>query len=223
MIPAHNEGKTIGDVVVRCHRTLPEANILVINDGSTDDTQMKAAGNCFMISHPIAFGKGSAIRSAWLWLTWTQKLSPEDVIIMLDADGQHKPEDIPSLIKELDHYDMVVGKRNLDKYPFHKKFGNRALSMLASMFSGQKIEDGECGFRVLKYKMMYDLLKTVNAQQYEIEMEINIVAGQMGYDIKYVPIDVPFYRSGVKIGGGIKNGWAGFKTWLKIKVGWLAW
>lgn len=226
IIPAKDEAKTIKDVIKRCRKSVPTARILVVNDGSTDHTVSYAThAGATMISHPINFGKGSSIRSGWLWLTWTQGLHYNDLIIHLDADGQHMPEDIPKMLEclDLNNVDMVIGKRNLSKYPLYKKFGNKCLSIAASLFSGKKIEDGESGFRVFKYGMMYDLLKVVNAQQYEIEMEINIVLGQMGYDVKFVDIQSPRYRKGVGVSGGIKNMWAGLKTWLKIKLGWLKW
>lgn len=222
IIAAKNEEKTIEDIVRRTKKFVNE--VIVVNDGSTDLTVIKAAsGGAEVISHPVNFGKGAAIRSGWLYTLWTKSLNLDDIIIMLDSDGQHNPEDIPKFVEEIKDYDMIVGKRNISKYPLYKKIGNKGLSILASMLAGQKIEDGECGFRCMRYSLLLDLLKVINAQRYELEMEINVVAGQMKHKIGFIGIESPFYRKGVSFMSGIKNGWSGVKTWLKIKTGWLKW
>jgi glycosyltransferase involved in cell wall biosynthesis len=224
LMAAKNEAENIGNVIDGVKKYVNQ--ILVINDGSKDDTANIALKHgAQVISHPINFGKGTAIRNGWLWILWTQKLHPDDLIVMIDSDGQHSPDDIPKAIKYLDenNLDMVVGKRDLKVYPLFKKFGNYMLSKMASVLSGIKIEDGECGFRILRYEMMNDLLKYINAQGFEIEMEMNIVAARKGYKIGFIGISSPTYHKGKgqTIKGGLKNGYAGLKTWLKIKTGWL--
>ncbi len=222
LITAKNEAKTIEDVVRRTKKYVNQ--VLVVNDGSTDLTLPNAAaGGAVVISHPFNLGKGAAIRSGWLWLAWTQNLRPDDLIVSLDADGQHNPDDIPLLLNQIGKYDMVIGSRDLSPYPFYKRMGNKFLSGLASMLSKQGIKDGECGFRCMRYEILTDLLKVINAQYYEIEMEINVVAGQMGYKIGSVPVKSTMYRKGVTFRSGIKNAYAGVKTWAKIKTGWLQW
>jgi len=226
IIPAHNEEKTIRNVVFEVGKYVNE--IIVINDGSIDMTvneviKSKSQAMVSVLSNPTNFGKGSSILHCAWWVTNVAKPRSNDLIVFIDADGQHVPSDIPKLIKTLDDedLDMVIGARNLGQYPFHKKIGNWGLSVIASILAGQKIVDGECGFRIIRWERCIELLCTINPTQYEIEMEINVTAGLRGWKFKQVEIQSPNYRPRQNIKSGVRNVWAGLKTWLKINLKWL--
>jgi len=227
IIPALNEEKTIGKIIREIHNVcknrFPCYEIIVLNDGSTDMTKSEAIkAGATALEHPVNFGKGKSITDSWFWIMNRQRLNLSDIIIHFDADGQHNPSFIPKFVEELNKYNMVIGKRDLRNYPFYKKFGNKSLSWLASIFSGQDIKDSECGFRCFRVDTMIDLYKYINAIGYEIEIEINIVAGLLGCRIAFIEIP-SVYRKGIGLLSGIKNGYYAVKIWLKMRLGWLKW
>ena len=225
IIPAKNEEKTISSVIADTGNYVDE--ILVINDGSTDSTQTEVFTSkkamVSLVNNPTSFGKGASIMHSVWWLSNTRNPKFDDLVVFIDSDGQHVPNDIPKLIEVLDSedLDMVIGARDLGKYPLHKKIGNWGLSLLASILAGHKIADGECGFRILRWERCLELLATINPTQYEIEMEINVTAGLRGWKFAFVDIQSPNYRPRQNIRSGIRNSWAGLKTWLKLTLKWL--
>lgn len=225
VMPAKNEEKTIGGVIADTGNYVDE--ILVINDGSTDSTQTEVFTSkkamVSLVSNPTSFGKGASITHGMWYLSNTASLKHGDLVVLIDSDGQHVPSDIPKLIKVLDDedLDMVIGARDLGKYPLHKKFGNWGLSLLASILAGHKIADGECGFRVLRWERCLELLQTISPREYELEIEINIVAGLRGWKFTFVDIESSNYRPRQNIKSGFKNLFSGVKTWAKIKFRWI--
>src|ERR1035437_6380606 len=106
VIPARNEAESLRVILPRLAGLMGEAEIIVVNDGSIDGTLAVCAEfNVRVISHPYAKGNGAAIKAG-------ARAALGDVIIFMDADGQHKPEDIPALLEKFNEgYDMVVGAR----------------------------------------------------------------------------------------------------------------
>jgi glycosyltransferase involved in cell wall biosynthesis len=107
IIPAFNEAQNIGSVVKRIRELYPDVEIIVINDGSTDNTanEAKEAG-AFVYNHPYNIGNGAAIKSGI-------RTATGETLVFMDADGQHAPEDIEKLLKHFPKYDMVVGSRSM--------------------------------------------------------------------------------------------------------------
>jgi glycosyltransferase involved in cell wall biosynthesis len=225
IIPAHNESKKIGDVVRRAYEALPKAKVIVVDDGSSDATFINAQkAGAVMLKHTVNTGKGKSIMDAWFFLMNAYDPRPDDIIIHMDADGQHEPNNLKSLIELIDSdFDMAIGRRDLSKYPAYKRLGNIILSWTASVLAGQRVSDGESGFRAFNYYVMLDLMKVINPQGYELEIEINIATGMMGHKIGFVDVSEKSYRKGVGLLSGVKNFYAGLKTWMKIKTGWLKW
>ncbi len=146
IIPAYREEKGIATVVeeVRQVMDVPGSHyeIIVVDDGSDDETAKKAKGaGAIVISHPYNIGNGAAVK------TGIRKAHGE-ILVMLDGDGQHAPEDIPELLEKLGSYDMVVGARSgNDQASLGRAIGNKIYNRLASYVAKFRVEDLTSGFR----------------------------------------------------------------------------
>ena len=106
IIPAYDEAESIGYLIKNIRDLYPNFEVIVINDGSTDDTGGKAkAAGAIVYSHPYNTGNGAAIKSGI-------RIASGDVLVFMDGDGQHDPEDIAKLLEYLPEFDMVVGARS---------------------------------------------------------------------------------------------------------------
>lgn len=192
-IPAYNEEKYIGTVVLKTRQYADE--VIVVDDGSTDNTSSVASlANAIVIRHEKNRGKGAAIQSI---LAEVRKKSP-DILILLDADFQHNPDEIPKLIKPIicDGFDLVVGsrKRQRDKIPRYRRFGQKVLSYSARILSGAKVTDSECGFRALSPRAVSELeLKQCG---FAIETEMISAATERGFKITEVPVSAIYTQDG---------------------------
>lgn len=186
VIPAYNEAKTIGDILA----ALKEKgfDILVIDDGSTDNTGEIAANlGVMLIRHKENIGKGASMKEGTDFIL---KNTNCDAIITMDGDGQHKVGDIDNFIKmsEKEGSDIIVGNRMgyTKNMPFARLATNVFTSFLISGICKQKIPDTQCGFRLIKRKVIeaVDLVST----NYDTESEILIDAAQRGFKISSIPI-----------------------------------
>ncbi|PCI70851.1 MAG: glycosyl transferase [Piscirickettsiaceae bacterium] len=148
VLPCLNEEDNLIQLLPLIKKAQPNAEILVINDGSTD----LSADICHqfkvnVVSHPTPLGNGAAIKTG-------ARNAKGDIIVFMDADGQHRPEDIQRLLDKLaEGYDMVVGARQASTHSSKKRlFGNTVFNKLASFMTGQKIEDLTSGFRAVRAK-----------------------------------------------------------------------
>ncbi len=185
VIPAKNEGSCIGDVLSSLTESLPGAQVIVVNDGSTDDTERLAANHgATVISHPYSMGNGAAIK------TGTRHASG-DIIIFMDADGQHRPEEIPALLEKLDEgFDMVVGARDAaGQASVSRLAANSLYNRLASWMVNQKVKDLTSGFRAVKADKFREFLHLLpNGFSYPTTITMSFF--RAGYPVSYVPIDV---------------------------------
>ena len=144
VIPAYNEANSIGRVIERIRRAAPGVEIVVVDDGSSDDTvQVSEAAGARVLTHPYNKGNGAAVKTALRSLG-------ADKIIIIDGDGQHPPEAIPVLLERLEHYDLVVGARSTEsEAPRHRNLGNWLLRQFATYLSDCYIPDLTSGFRAV--------------------------------------------------------------------------
>ncbi len=186
IIPAYGEEKHIGDIVRRTRRQLD--HVLVVDDGSRDTTARCAReAGAEVIVHSQNRGKGEAIKTGlrhWLDRQFTH-------VIILDADGQHLPEEIDRFIAAAASAagpSFFLGNRmnNLTGMPFVRRVVNRYMSNRISRTCRQKIPDTQCGFRMLNRQLIPELLDGGNRFDYETEMLI--IASRKGYRIESVPI-----------------------------------
>jgi glycosyltransferase involved in cell wall biosynthesis len=195
-LPAFNEAENIEGVIKDLPRQLngvEQIEILVVDDGSTDETAQKAKGlDVTVISHHRNRGLGIAFRTAVKYALKNEA----DVVISIDADGQFDPDDIPALISPLlgDEYHMVTGNRFNSGRPDHmqwsKYWGNKQVSKIVSMVSGVKFTDVSCGFRAYTREALYHL-NLFGAYSYTHEVILNLVF--KGLMIAEHPIQVQYF------------------------------
>lgn len=141
IIPACNEAEAIGGVIQKVKERYPDFEIIVINDGSTDDTGLisKEAG-AIVYSHPYNIGNGAAIKSGI-------RIASGDILVFMDGDGQHDPEHIEKILTYFPEYDMVVGARSKDHHAsWSRCIGNRIFNRLGTYVSKFPIMDLTSGF-----------------------------------------------------------------------------
>ncbi len=187
IIPAYNEEKVIGQVVNQIQSVINELGfkyeILVVDDGSGDRTaNLAREAGARVIQHPENIGNGAAIKTGI-------RKAKGNVIVMLDSDGQHPPEDIPRLLEKLGPYDMVVGARTkTSDTDLRRDFGNKIYNALASYVCGRKIEDLTSGFRAIKAdtakKFVYLL-----PNKFSYPTTITLAVLRSGLSLAYVPIE----------------------------------
>lgn len=183
ILPTKNESKNLAAVLHSLKSLYPHAEILVINDGSTDDTAAlaKAAG-VSVIDHPYSMGNGAAIKTG-------ARHAKNDVLVFMDADGQHDPSDIEALLAKLNQgYDMVVGARNAASHAsLFRRFANTFYNKLASLMTGHKIEDLTSGFRAARANKFRKFLYLLpNGFSYPTTSTMAFF--RSGFPVAYVPI-----------------------------------
>lgn len=210
LIPAHNEAKTIRVIIQKCKKY---GKIIVLDDGSSDRTPIvsKKSG-AIVFSHKRNFGVGVARKSLFAIvnrnkahlrrycrkkdLNKLSRIPNFDVIINIDADGELMPKDIPKLVDPIleGKQDLVVGKRNLNQYPFYKRFGNELLTLFTRLLFNIQVSDSQCGFKA----MSPDLTEKIklSAPGYAIETDILIEASHIGARIEEVRVGVGEYTGG---------------------------
>ncbi len=186
IIPAKNESKSLVDLLPALKKVIPDAEIIVVNDGSTDKTPEVCEENGVMVvSHAYSRGNGAAIKSG-------ARAASGEIFIFMDADGQHRPEDIKGLLDRYNEgYDMVVGARGGESQASKARlFGNGLYNRVASYMTGQKIIDLTSGFRVVnaeKFKQFLYLLPN----GFSYPTTITMAFFRAGYGVAYEPIIAP--------------------------------
>jgi len=189
-IPAYNEEKTIARVILLARRHVDR--VLVCDDGSRDLTASLAEElGADVIRHGKNLGKGAAFKS----LFGKALELAADVVVTLDADGQHDPGEIPHLVKPVlsGDADVVVGSRFLtgnNEMPLYRRFGSRVLNGLVNRFGEEKVSDTQSGFRAYNRKALLEI--DVTAQGIGVDSEILMKAYGNDVKIKEVPISCRF-------------------------------
>jgi len=183
IIPAYNESRHIAGVV---QKTLGYLPTIVIDDGSTDGTAARAkeAGADVLMQRPNQ-GKGVALKRGF-----QEALGRgAEAVVMLDADGQHDPDEIPAFLRRFreSKADLVIGERDYELMPPVRRMTNTFGRWSFSWAMGQYIGDNQSGFRLLSHRMME---KTLEAQEprFEFEVEMIVLCVQAGYRLAGVPI-----------------------------------
>jgi glycosyltransferase involved in cell wall biosynthesis len=190
IIPAYNEGESIGSLVNTIRALYPHFEIIVINDGSTDQTAEAARDAGAMVyGHPYNIGNGAAIKSGI-------RFASGDILVFMDADGQHNPEDIGRMIEFFPEYDMVVGARPLKfESSWVRTFANRLYNRFASYVAKFQIKDLTSGFRAVKSEVVQNMLYLLpNTYSYPTTLTLSILRN--GRSLKYMPITVQRRQGG---------------------------
>jgi len=214
ILAAYNLEKSVGELVERTKNFVD--TVIVVSDGSKDDTNLKAReAGAECPPHTYTRGKGFAVRKG---IAFSKKFEPKYVILM-DADGQHIPEEIPDLLQPVidGEADMVVGSRMKGELRTStiNRIGNFFLKLISFIITKHWFTDTESGFRAFKADKLYGL--ELNAISYEIESELLLKSLHTGLKVVEVPITVPIAVPGVTVQDGIKMGMYKIKTGLKLK------
>ena len=186
-IPAKDEELTIGTVVALSRQY---GDVLVVDDGSSDNTSKVAElSGAKVLRHEINLGKAEALRSAFKYAIE----NGYDIVVCLDGDGQHDPDEIPRILDPIirNEADLVIGSRFLRKnVPKYRVFGQKVLDVFTNLASEVKVTDSQSGFRALNRKAL-EYLRDLRSEGYSIESEmITFLAGKVR--IKEVPINVRY-------------------------------
>lgn len=184
ILPAVNEAETIGNLVSGIKRLYPDFEVVVINDGSIDNTaEVAQKAGAHVYSHPYNIGNGAAIKSGI-------RVASGDILVFMDADGQHDPADIAGLLKHMPDYDMVVGARSVkDQASVGRAIGNKLYNWLASYVAKFRIQDLTSGFRAIKAKIARSLLYLIpNTYSYPTTLTLCVL--RSGWALKYIPIKI---------------------------------
>jgi len=190
IIPAYNEAQNIGNVIKSITERYPGVEIIVINDGSTDNTadEAKNAG-AIVFNHPYNIGNGAAIK------TGIRNASGR-ILVFMDGDGQHDPEDIKEFLKYMEDYDMVVGARRSGQHAtWSRAIGNWFYNLLASYVANFPIQDLTSGFRAIKSDIAVSFLYFLpNTYSYPTTLTLGVL--RSGLSLKYIPIRAQQRKSG---------------------------
>jgi glycosyltransferase involved in cell wall biosynthesis len=186
ILPARNEAAALGPLLEEIRRLLPEAEVIVVDDGSTDKTTaIVARHGAHAISHPYPKGNGAAVKTG-------ARTATGEILVFMDADGQHRPQDIPSLLAKLEEgYDMVVGARSMkDHAGAHRGLANALFSHFASWMVNHRVEDLTSGFRAVRAEHFRRYLYLLpNSFSYPTTCTMSFFRAGLG--VAYVPVDMP--------------------------------
>ena len=183
LLPAFNEELAIAGTVQKIKKLYPDFEVLVVDDGSTDNTMQAAMdAGASVWPHPYNIGNGAAVKSGL-------RCARGDWIVMMDADGQHKPEDIALLLEHKDRYDMVVGARTgRSETALHRDIANKVFNQLASYVTKFKVQDLTSGFRLIKTEVARQYIYLL-PNTFSYPSTLTMAYLRSGLSVKYIPIE----------------------------------
>ena len=185
IIPCKNEQSAIGKLIDDLLQSNIADEIIVVNDGSSDSTlTILEKYNITIVNHHYSKGNGAAIKTG-------ARKAQGDILVFMDADGQHSIKDIPRLLSEIDSgYDMVVGARDSKSQANTARLvGNKIYNHLASLITGHNISDLTSGFRACKRKYFLEFISLL-PNGFSYPTTITMAFFRSGYSVKYIPITV---------------------------------
>jgi glycosyltransferase involved in cell wall biosynthesis len=204
IIPAYNSEKTIDKVISDLRAHLSAADIIVVDDGSSDSTsEIARALKTIVIAHKKNLGKGAALKSGF-----KKALSlGAKFVLTLDADGQHNPKDVNRFLSKYEEtpFDIIIGSRmaNIRDMPIHRILSNKITSQLISWRVGQRVPDSQCGFRLIKADVLKNLQLKTN--RFDMESELILKASKKGHKIGFVNIDTIYSNNSTSAMNLIKD------------------
>jgi glycosyltransferase involved in cell wall biosynthesis len=193
IIPAFNEAAAIGPLVTELRAVASWHEILVIDDGSIDDTggQASAAG-ARVLRHPYNKGNGAAVKTGIRQATGA-------FVLIVDADGQHRPADALRLVSHLDTYDLVVGARSrATQAGLARRLGNATLNAIASYLTEQRIPDLTSGFRAARRECLREFVHLL-PNGFSTPTTTTMAFMKAGYSVRFEPVDAARRRGASKI------------------------
>ncbi|HHV99656.1 MAG TPA: glycosyltransferase family 2 protein [Clostridiaceae bacterium] len=197
IIPAYNEEKSITSVIANVRRYVPESDILVVNDGSSDNTALyAAAANAMIINLPFNLGIGGAMQTGYMFA----RDNNYDIAIQVDGDGQHNPSDIQKLVKPvIDNLtDMAIGSRYISRTSYRSSYLRRIgmifFSALVAFLTGNKVKDTTSGFRVVNRNIINYFAKNYPTDYPEVDVLVKL--HKKGFRIMEIPVEMNRRQNG---------------------------
>jgi glycosyltransferase involved in cell wall biosynthesis len=220
LIPVYNEESTLLSVL---EALIPHVDgIEIVDDGSSDQSSYLASKwargrrNVNVLRLPENRGMSAALREGFVHLAarlQSAELDPEDILLTIDADGQHDAQEIGSLCEfmETGRLDVVLTRRDFSLYPHYKRIGNSMMTLWGSLWSGFRYRDVESGFRALRLKVLPPLLDYYTGYRYSCAQEIAVLTARLGFrvDNSFKTI-IRLYRSQTSFRDVILNASLGF-------------
>ncbi len=202
VVPVFNEAQNLAKLLDEVQSLkLPDAEVIVVDDGSTDGSgEIAEKMGARVLRHPYNIGNGAAVKTGL-------RAARGKILVLMDGDGQHRPEDIPKLLADAESYHMIVGARAKgSRLRFHRYVANAVYNLLASYVTKFKVKDLTSGFRVLS---RVDALRFIDLlpNTFSYPTTLTLAFLRSGLTVKYVPIQ-SLYRAGQSkislIGDGVR-------------------
>ena len=201
VVPAYNEGAAIAGLIAALRAVAPWHEIIVIDDGSTDGTALEAAAaGAIVVRHPYNKGNGAAVKTGI-------RTATGEYLLIVDGDGQHRPEDAARLVSRLGDYDLVIGARSSSTQATHaRRFGNSALNGLASYLTDREIPDLTSGFRAARREHLREFIHLL-PNGFSTPTTTTLAFIKAGYNVAFEPVEarqragqskIRFARDGAK-------------------------
>ncbi len=220
IIPAFNEERQIANVIERVKIEIPEAQILVINDGSSDATEKKAKeAGARVLSHPFNLGYGVTLQTGY---KFALKYG-FDYVLQIDGDGQHDPRYLKKLLEEIKKRDVeiVIGSRFLGegeyKTPFLRRMGMKIFAYIAGRIIGQKITDPTSGYQALSRKALEFYSRDFFPGDYP-DADVLIMLRRAGLRFREFPVRMYHNANGSSMHNGLKPIYYAYKMFLCIML-----
>lgn len=201
IIPAFNEGPRVAPIVQHVRKVVPEAELIVIDDASQDDTAEQAArAGARVIRRPHNVGNGAGVKTGI-------RAAKGEVVVVIDCDGQHNPDDIPRLLEHMADYDMVIATRTeRDSHENTRRWmGNSLLNRFGSYLAEQEMQDLTSGFRAMRREVMLEFLHLLpNRFSWPTTSAMALAIG--GYHIRFEPVVMQKRQGGQSTQKLFKNG-----------------
>ena len=220
LIPAYNEAQTLGRTIAQVRQAVPEADLLVVNDGSRDATATVAAeAGAIVLSHSFNMGYGVTIQTGYKY-AWEQGYG---CLVQLDGDGQHDPTFIPQLLAPVLNgtTDFALGSRFLDQNSYRPSFSRRLgilfFRKLVSVLIGREITDPTSGYQAFNREVIHFFTKDIFPCDYP-DADMLITLNLAGFRIREVPVRMFANATGASMHSGFKPLYYMFKMCLSILV-----
>lgn len=183
LIPAYNEGPVVGDVIRALRAAAPWREIVLVDDGSTDDTGRHAAeAGARVLRHPYNKGNGAAVKTGI-------RAATGDYLLVIDGDGQHRPQDAQAIVAVLGEYDLVVGARAMHTQATGvRRIGNTLLNTFATYMTGREIPDLTSGFRGARLAVLREFLHLI-PNGFSTPTTTTLAFIKAGYNVRFHAIE----------------------------------